>query len=113
MIDEKILIGAIPSNSLRIIILRQLQLPLFLFHTATGCISDGTIWVLFYQIIDAIISFRKMQVFLIEQSQTQLRLKITRHKNQKILVVEPGKVVSVQLLINKGTIKQSCYVGTI
>ena len=54
-----------------------------------------------------------MLIFLIEQSQTELRLEIARNKYQKILIIETRKVITEQLLIDKGTIEQTGDIGIV
>ncbi len=54
-----------------------------------------------------------MLVLLIEKSQTELCLEIARHQNQQILIIETGKVVSAQLLVDKGTIEETGDIGIV
>ena len=76
-------------------------------------ISHRTIRVLLYQAIDAVVCLGIMLIFLIEQSQTELRLEIARNKYQKILIIETCKVITEQLLIDKGTIEQTGDTGIV
>ena len=54
-----------------------------------------------------------MLVLLIQQRQTKLRLKVTRHQNQKVLIIKTGKVIAQKLFVNECTVEESCDIGIV
>ena len=87
MIESKILITGIQLHRLGVIKLCQLKHTPLLLHATSCSISHRTVRVLLYQTVNAIVSLGIMLIFLIEQSQTELRLEVARNKYQKILII--------------------------
>lgn len=113
MIQNVILILSIKFHGLGVIILRQLQASSFLLNTTPGSISQGTIRILLYQGIDAIVCLRIMLILLIEKSQSQLGLKVARHQDQEILIIQSGEIITLHLLVDKCTEKQTGDIGIV
>ena len=98
--DAVICIILIKGDCLGVIILGKFQLTTLLLHTATCCISRCTIRILLYQIVDAIIRLGIVLVLIIQQRQPELCLEVTRHQNQKVLIIKTGKVIAQKLFVN-------------
>ena len=87
MIKSKILVTGIQFHRLGVIKLSQFKHASLLLHATSCSISHRTVRVLLYQAIDAVVCLGIMLIFLIEQSQTELRLEVARNTYQKILII--------------------------
>ena len=65
------------------------------------------------QIVDAIIRLGIVLVLLIQQRQTELSLEVTRHQNQKVLIIKTGKVIAQKLFVNECPVEEACDIGIV
>ena len=66
-----------------------------------------------YQLVDAVEGFGVVMVFLIEQRQTEARLKVTRHQREQVLIVEACEVVAAEAVVAVSTVIECRNVGRV